>query len=171
VSLAQLKSAGEFVPFVESTLAKWGLKGRDLEIDVTESMLAYTTLAQSDVLERLRKLGIKLAIDDFGTKFSSLDYVRSYRVSRLKIAKGMVEAATKSADGAAMVRAITSIARELDVELVAQGVESEAQWAFLTATTPSTNVQGYFFSRPVPAEGAAALLRSGVILPAALAAE
>jgi diguanylate cyclase (GGDEF)-like protein len=167
VSLSQLKNANEFVQLFESTLAKWGVPGSNLELDVTESMLAHTTLAQNDVLERLQKLGIKIAIDDFGTKFSSLDYLRTYRVSRLKIPKSMVDAATLHPGNAAMVRAITSIARELNVEVVAQGVETEAQWSFLTAPTPSTNVQGYFYSMPVPAERAAEPLHDGVIKPTA----
>lgn len=167
VALAQLKTGNEFVQLVESTLAKYGLPAGTLEIDVTESMLAHTTLAHNDVLERLQKLGVKIAIDDFGTKFSSLDYLRTYRVGRLKISKSMVEAATEHTGNAAMVRAITSIARELNIEVVAQGVESEAQWSFLTATTPSTKVQGYFYSMPVPADQAADLLRQGTIKPSA----
>jgi EAL domain-containing protein (putative c-di-GMP-specific phosphodiesterase class I) len=166
VSVVQLKSAGEFVQFVESTLATYGLVGSDLELDVTESMLAYTTLAHNDALERLQKLGVKIAIDDFGTKFSSLDYLRTYRVSRLKLSKSMVDAASHNGENAALVRAITSIARELNVEVVAQGVETEAEWSFLTATTPATKVQGYFYSMPVPADRAAELLRRSVIRPA-----
>ncbi len=171
VSLAQIKTANEFLQTVTSTLAKWGLAGKDLELDVTESMLAYTTLANNDVLERLQRLGVKIAIDDFGTKFSSLDYLRSYRVSRIKIPKSMMEAAQFPGDGA-MVRAITSIARELNVEVIAQGVETEAQWSSLTAMSPAANVQGYFYSKPVPAGRAVELLRQGVIgRPADLAAD
>jgi len=166
VSLAQLKTGGEFYQFVISTLQKWRLAPSDLELDVTESMLAHATLSQNDVLERLQQLGVKIAIDDFGTKYSSLDYLRTYRVSRLKISKSMVDAAARNSGNAAMVRAITSIARELNVEVVAQGVETEAEWSFLTAASPSSSVQGYFYSMPVPAIRAGQLLLRGVIRPA-----
>jgi EAL domain-containing protein (putative c-di-GMP-specific phosphodiesterase class I) len=165
VSLAELKAANEYIQFVTSTLGKWQLPAEHLEIDVTESMLAYITLAHNDVLERLRKLGIQIAIDDFGSKYSSLDYLRSYHVSRIKIPRAMVEEAARDPDDGAMVRAIAGIARELKVEVVAQGVETESQWSFLTATSSASDVQGHFYSIPVPEAQAAELLRRGVIRP------
>ena len=166
LSLAELKTASEFVQFVASTLERWDLPPSSLEFGVTESMLAHTTLANNDVIKRLQLSGIKIAIDDFGTKFSSLDYLRTFRVNRLKIARAMVDAATHHSGNAAMVRAITSIARELNVEVVVQGVELEAQWAFLNAVTPATNVQGYFYGEPVPEARATLLLHEGVVRPA-----
>lgn len=167
VSVAQLKTANEFVQSVGDTLAKWNLEPADLELDVTEAILAHATLAQNDVLERLRALGVKIAIDDFGTKYSSLDYLRTYRVSRLKIPQRIVDAATQDPNDGAMVRAIIGIARELDIDVVAQGVETEAQWSFLSATSPKAKVQGFYYSKPVPAERAAQLLRRGRIDPPA----
>jgi diguanylate cyclase (GGDEF)-like protein/PAS domain S-box-containing protein len=166
ISAAQIKSPNEFVEFVTDTLAKWGLAPSDLELDVTESMLARATLTQNDVLERLQKLGVKISIDDFGTKYSSLDYLRTYRVNRLKIPRPLVNSAIADPDSAAMVRAIVGIARELNIEVIAQGVETEAQWSFLTATSPVSKVQGYYYSEPVPADDAEALLRRGRIDPA-----
>jgi diguanylate cyclase (GGDEF)-like protein/PAS domain S-box-containing protein len=166
ISPAQIKAASEFIQFVIDTLAKWQLASSDLELDVTESMLARATLAQNDVLERLHKLGVKISIDDFGTKYSTLDYLRTYRVNRLKIPQVLVDAATRDPESAAMVRAIIGIARELQIEVVAQGVETEAQWAFLTAASPVSKVQGFYYSKPVPAECAGALLRRGRIVPA-----
>lgn len=161
VSLAQLKTATEFVQFVAATSEKWGVAAGDLELDVTESMLAHTTLSQNDVIERLQKLGVKIAIDDFGTKYSSLDYLRSYRVSRLKISQAMIEAAAQGRSEGAVVRAIVGIARELNIEVIAQGVETEAQWSFLTKTSPTTKVQGFYYSEPVAAQDAAELLQRG----------
>jgi len=70
-----------------------GLTPKDLELDVTETMLAYATWAYIDVLERLQQLGVMIAIDDFGTQYSSLDYLKHYRVSRLKIPRAMITAA------------------------------------------------------------------------------
>jgi diguanylate cyclase (GGDEF)-like protein len=165
ISAAQIKAANEFVQHLCDTLEKWGLAPADLELDVTESMLARATFAQSDVLERLQKIGVKIAIDDFGTKYSTLDYLKTYRVNRLKIPQRLINAATQDAESAAMVRAIVGIARELNIEVIAQGVETEAQWTYLTATSPVTKVQGYFYSEPVPANRAEELLRRGRISP------
>ena len=156
--------------FVTDTLAKWGLAPSDLELDVTESMLARAAFAQNDALERLHALGIKISIDDFGTKYSTLDYLRTYRVSRLKIPQMLIDSAMRNAESAAMVRAIMGIARELNIEVIAQGVENEAQWSFLTATAPVSNIQGFYYSEPVPAANADDLLRRGVISPASASA-
>ena len=167
IAPAQIRNGDDFLAFVTVTLAKWQLPTESLELDVTESMLARATLAQNDVLERLQKLGVKISIDDFGTKYSTLDYLKTYRVNRLKIPQALTDAATEDPDSAAMVRAIVGIARELNIEMIAQGVETEAQWLFLTATSPVSKVQGYYFSEPVPAERADALLRRGrIALPA-----
>jgi len=166
VSLVQLKKPDEFIGLVSETLAKWGLAPVDLELDVTELMLAHSVLAQSDVLQRLQRLGVTIAIDDFGTKYSSLDYLRTYHVGRLKIPRVLIDSAAHDPNGAGMVRAIIGIARELNVEVVAQGVETKEQWSFLSATSPATKVQGYYYSEPVPAARAEALLRQGRIGPA-----
>ena len=96
--------------------------------------LELTTREHGEIIDRLRALGALIAIDDFRTKYSSLDYIRTYHVSRLKIPQTMINAAARDPGSAAAVRAIVSIARELDVEVVAQGVETKEQWSFLTAT-------------------------------------
>lgn len=166
ISLAQINAADEFIRFVTETLSKWGLAPADLEFDVTESMLARASLSQNDVLERLHKLGVKIAIDDFGAKFSTFDYLKTYRVNRLKIPQSLIAAAAADPESAAVVRAIVGIARELNIEIIAQGVETEAQWAYLTATSPVTKVQGFYYSEPVPAKRAEELLKRGRISPA-----
>src|SRR6185503_10127141 len=96
---------------------------------------------QNDVLGRLKKMGVKIAIDDFGTKYSSLDYLRTYRVNRLKIPPALTDSAGRDPESAAMVRAIIGIARELDIDVIAQGIENDRQWSFLTATSPAAKVQ------------------------------
>jgi EAL domain-containing protein (putative c-di-GMP-specific phosphodiesterase class I) len=75
--VGQLRTAGEFVQSVTSTLRKWGLSPKELELDVTESMLVHVTVAQNNVLDRLQHLGVKIAIDGFGTQYSSLDYLKT----------------------------------------------------------------------------------------------
>ena len=166
LSLGQLRTGDELIQFVTATLTKWGLTPKDLELDVTETMLAYATWAYIDVLERLQQLGVMIAIDDFGTQYSSLDYLKHYRVSRLKIPRAMITAAAQQDQrNAAMVRAIIGLARELDIEVMAQGVENEAQRDLLTAAPSTTKVQGFYYSAPVPASGATQLLRQRLIEP------
>jgi len=166
LSLGQLRTGDELIQFITATLRKWGLTPKDLELDVTETMLAYATWAYIDVIERLQQLGVMIAIDDFGTQYSSLDYLKHYRVSRLKIPRAMITAAAQQDQrNAAMVRAIIGLARELDIEVMAQGVENEAQRDLLTAAPSTTKVQGFYYSAPVPASGATQLLRQKLIEP------
>ena len=170
VSPVQIKAANEFVAIVSATLEKWHLVPADLELDVTESTLARATLVQNDVLERLQKMGVKISIDDFGMKYSSLDYLKTYHVNRIKIPQPLVNAAIRDPDSAAMTRAIIGIARELNIEVIAEGVETEAQWSFLSATSPVPKVQGYYYSKPVPVDGATALLIRKRVEPGSAAA-
>jgi diguanylate cyclase (GGDEF)-like protein/PAS domain S-box-containing protein len=166
VALAQIRMGAEFVRDVMESVARWSIKPADLEFDVTERVLARATLAQSNVLEELRRHGIGIAIDDFGAQYSSLDYLRSYRVNRLKIARGMIAAADAERDGGAMVRAILSLARELGVDVVAEGVETEAQRRLLVEASAHAQGQGFYYSRAVSADEAVSLLRAGVMRPA-----
>jgi EAL domain-containing protein (putative c-di-GMP-specific phosphodiesterase class I) len=166
VSLAQLQTEDEFLHEFTTTLKKCGLTPKDIELDVTESMLAYVTWAKNNVLERLQQLGVTIAIDEFGTQYSSLDYLKRYHVSRVKIPRAMITAATQRdpTDGRA-VRAIINLARELNIEVMAQGVENEAQRDLLNAAPSTTKVQGYYYCPPVPATEATTLLRQELTKP------
>jgi EAL domain-containing protein (putative c-di-GMP-specific phosphodiesterase class I) len=161
IALPQIKTGREFVRDVKESLARWELKPSDLELDVTEFILARTTLAQSDVLEELQRLGVCIAIDDFGAQYSSLDYLRTYHVGRLKIARPMVAAASDERGGS-MIRAIMGLATELGVEVVAEGVETEEQRAVLVNMSSKTKGQGYYFSQPMRAEDTTEILRLGL---------
>jgi diguanylate cyclase (GGDEF)-like protein/PAS domain S-box-containing protein len=163
LSLGQIRVGDEFFAAVTKSLTKWSLAPKDLELDVTESMLAYITWAQSSVLSRLSELGVAIGIDDFGTQYSSLDYLKTYRVSRITIPRSVIDAATRDPNSLALVRSIMALARELNIEIVAKGVETEAQRALLTAAPSTTTVQGFYFSEPVPAGRATELLRRGLI--------
>jgi diguanylate cyclase (GGDEF)-like protein/PAS domain S-box-containing protein len=162
VSLAQIKAGAEFLRDVTESLARWELKPSDLELDVTEFSLARATLLQSDLLEELHRMGVCIAIDDFGAQYSSLDYLRTYHVGRLKIARHMVAAASDGGGGQAMIRAILGLAAELDVEVVAEGVETEDQRAALVRMGSKTRGQGFYFSQPMTAEDTTRTLRLGV---------
>ena len=92
LSLAQLKSGPELIYDVLRTTARWELCPWDLRFDVTEATLAQTKWTHNDVLPRLRELGVKIAIDDFGTEYSSFDYLKTYQVNHLKLAQAFIEA-------------------------------------------------------------------------------
>jgi EAL domain-containing protein (putative c-di-GMP-specific phosphodiesterase class I) len=161
VAAAQLKSGDEFIEAVTETLRKWDLAPSDLELDVTESMLAQVTLPQSRVLDRLWKLDVKIAVDDFGGRDSALEHLRTYRVARVKIPHSLVESASYHAGDAAMVNAIIAIAQELNIDVVGQGVETQAGEAFLmSAVCAPTKAQGFYYSEPVSATRATQILRS-----------
>jgi EAL domain-containing protein (putative c-di-GMP-specific phosphodiesterase class I) len=163
VSLLQLKSGSEFVQDVTDTLMRTGLSPNDLELDVTESMLAKATLAQNDVLERLQQLGVRIALDNFGTEYSSFDYLRTYRINHLKVAQTFIEKATDDPKQAATIRAIIGAARELGIQVIAEGVETKEQRALLISIGSGTSGQGFYFSKPVRAQRATELLMHGVI--------
>jgi diguanylate cyclase (GGDEF)-like protein/PAS domain S-box-containing protein len=122
LSPLHLRGGEDVVEDVRGALAKWEVNPGQLELGVTEATLARITLAQSRVLEKLRALGVRIAIQEFGAQYSSLDYLKTYEVSRLKIGPDTVAAA--GADSA-MVRAIVSLARELGVEVVADGANTD----------------------------------------------
>ena len=171
VALAQIKMGREFIRDVMDSIARWGLKPGDVELDVTELVLARSTLAQSNVLDQLRRIGVGIAIDNFGSQYSSLDYLRTYRVSRLKIARGMIAAADAEPGGVAMVRAILSLAGELGIDVVAEGVETDTQRKLLVQASVHAQGQGFFYSRAVSADDSMTMLRAGVVQPEEVTAE
>ncbi|BEP52699.1 putative bifunctional diguanylate cyclase/phosphodiesterase [Variovorax sp. V116] len=163
LSLGQLRQGGELIRDVTESLAKWRLDPSVLEFDVTESTLAQMTWTHNDVLPRLRALGVRIAIDDFGTEYSSFEYLRTYRVNHLKIAQSMLQRAIDDPDSAATVRAIMNLAREARIGIIVEGLETETQLAFLQSTGATTMAQGYYFSEAVMATEAGDLLRSGTM--------
>ncbi len=165
LSLRQLQTGEGLVEAITQTLAKWGLSPKTLELDVTESMLAHVTLHKNAVLDRLHQLGVKIAIDDFGMQYSSLDYLRTYRVSRVKIPRSMMDAAMQDPEASAMMRAIVGLGRELGIDVVAQGVETEQQRDLLRGAPSPAKVQGFYYSAPVPAAEATELLRQRFVEP------
>jgi EAL domain-containing protein (putative c-di-GMP-specific phosphodiesterase class I) len=163
LSLFQLKSGQELVRDVAETVAKWDLAPSDLEFDVTEATLAQLTWSQNDVLPQLRELGVKIAIDDFGSEYSTFDYVRAYRVNHLKIAQSFINRSTSDPESAATIRAIVNFAHDIGIAVIAQGVETEEQSELLSSTGATTQAQGFHFSKPVSADRAGELLRLGHI--------
>lgn len=163
LSLGQLRQGSELVREVVESLARWQLDPSALEFDVTESTLAQMTWTHNDVLPQLRALGVRIAIDDFGTEYSSFEYLRTYRVNHLKIAQSMLQRAIDDPDSAATVRAIMNLAREARIGIIVEGLETQAQLAFLHSTGSTTLAQGYYFSGAVVADEAGDFLRTGTM--------
>ena len=164
VSALQCRHPG-FERDVTATLKKWNLSPEGIEIELTETVLMEATQQQRGMVERLRQLGFKIAIDDFGTGYSSLNYLTTYPVDRLKIAQQLVFRVTTDRRHATVVRAAIHLARDLDIEMIAEGVETLAQATFLS-NEGCPKAQGYYYSRPVDAAQATELLRVGKIIPA-----
>jgi diguanylate cyclase (GGDEF)-like protein/PAS domain S-box-containing protein len=161
LSLAQLKNSQELLRDVAAALDKYWLVPSDISFDVTEATLAQVTLMRNDVLAELRRLGVGIAIDDFGSAYSSFDYLRTYAVSYLKIAQPRIDETAGDAEHAATVRAILGLANELGIGVIAERVETAEQRDRSGAA--SSIGQGFFFSDPLSAADAKNLLRRGSV--------
>ncbi|MEW7847435.1 EAL domain-containing protein [Massilia aurea] len=154
---------------VERVLDETGLPPASLEIELTESMMMADVEAAIHTMECLKRMGVKLSIDDFGTGYSSLQYLKRLPVDVLKIDRSFVQDMVGSADGAALVDAIISLAHGLRMNVIAEGVETIEQLDFLRGSG-CDEVQGYVYSRPQPVERIEVLLRAGRVEPIASAA-
>jgi diguanylate cyclase (GGDEF)-like protein/PAS domain S-box-containing protein len=164
VSPVQLRTAPEMELVVDSVLAEIGLPAHCLELELTETALMETSREHNDVLRRIHDRGIRLAIDDFGTGYSSLDYLRRYPVDRIKIAQTFVADIPSDLGDVAIVKATISLARELKINVIAEGVETVEQRDLLVEWGCHV-VQGFYYSKPLPPDGIKSLLRIGRILP------
>ncbi len=156
VSAVQL-GQGDFVQTVETILAKTGLDPNRLEIEITETALIDDSHAVLTRLHRLRDLGVQIALDDFGIGYSSLSYLRTFPFQRIKIDGSFIRSVARQDGSLAIIRSVAGLGAALGMETTAEGVESEAQLGCLQAEG-CTEVQGYLFSPPVPAEDVSPLL-------------
>ena len=145
---------------VRQALAASGLAPIHLELELTESQLMKDVDGVIDVLERIKKIGVKITVDDFGTGYSSLSYLKRFPIDSLKVDRAFVQDIIADPDDVSITRAIITLAHSLKLKVVAEGVETEGQLGLLIANH-CDEVQGYYFSRPLPAEEATALLREG----------
>lgn len=144
-------SQRNLIAVVTEALDISGLPARCLEIEITEQMLMTNNASVMETLRRIRELGVNVAIDDFGTGFSSFSYILQYEVDRLKIDRCFVSKATEDTGAAAIVRTIIAMAHGLNIDVVAEGVETVAQMNFLLRRK-CDQVQGYLFSKAVALE-------------------
>jgi diguanylate cyclase (GGDEF)-like protein len=140
-----------FYDHVAEALAEFGLAPERLELEVTEGVLIRDPEAALATLNRLKALGVSIAIDDFGTGYSSLSYFRMFPFDKVKIDQSFVREMEGSHEALAIVQAVIGLARGLGLPVVAEGVESQAQFDLLLAEG-CTQVQGYLLGRPAPAE-------------------
>ena len=133
-------------------------------IELTESMLMEDAQASLALMRRIRDLGAKLSIDDFGTGYSSLSYLKRFPLDELKVDRSFVEDLPGGPADSAIVRSVIELGHNLRMTVTAEGVETEAQLAYLR-TFHCDAYQGFLFSRPIPAADFAALLSGAVATP------
>ncbi len=147
-----------FADEVAATLAETRVEPRFLEVELTETAIMSNLTEAKRQMHKLRLLGVRIAVDDFGTGCSSLAYLQNLPVDCLKIDPYFIHAITGTAGGLPMVHAIFALARNLGLQVVAEGVETHSQWLALQNSS-CDYLQGYLFSRPKPADELRPLLR------------
>lgn len=157
LSPIQFRDAG-LVQSVAAALQQADLDPAFLELELTESFVMHDAERINIAMQSLKALGVDIAVDDFGTGYSSLSYLKRFPVDRLKVDKSFVRDIDSDPDDAAIVRAIITLGHALGLKVVAEGVETRAHLEFLQQHG-CDELQGYYFSRPVPAAEMEALLR------------
>jgi diguanylate cyclase (GGDEF)-like protein/PAS domain S-box-containing protein len=160
VSAVEFRDEG-FVQSVRTILAETGLEARYLELELTEGVLMDDAESTASVLQELKMMGVHLAVDDFGTGYSSLSYLRHFPIDVLKIDQSFVSQITADPDDSTIVSAIINMGKSLKHLMVAEGIETQLQRAYLQ-TQQCAQGQGYLFSRPLAAAQFAQLLQSGI---------
>jgi diguanylate cyclase (GGDEF)-like protein/PAS domain S-box-containing protein len=160
ISAVELR-IGDFVGFMSHLITTTGLDPRYLELELTETFLTQDSSSTSAVLHALKAIGLHLALDDFGTGYSSLNHLKRFPIDTLKIDRSFVHGITTNSDDASIVAAVVSMGRHLHMRVVAEGVETPEQLAFLQHHECPFG-QGYYFSRPVAARECTQLLRRGI---------
>jgi predicted signal transduction protein with EAL and GGDEF domain len=151
----------DLVSRIERALEDASLPGKYLEFEVTESMVMHDPQKAAEILHQLKAMGMTIAIDDFGTGYSSLGYLHRFPLDFLMIDKSFVDGVPSNPDHCAIVKAITALARSLNLKLIAEGVETPEQRAFLERQG-CDEVQGHLFGKPGEAGNISELLRSQV---------
>jgi diguanylate cyclase (GGDEF)-like protein len=149
--------AGGFAAIVSSALDRTGLPGRRLEVEITENLLLRDNGTVAETFQALRSLGVHLVLDDFGTGYASLSQLARFHFDKIKIDRSFISAPEAAAEHAAIVRAIAALGISLGVPTTAEGVENETQLDSVRENG-CTSVQGFYFSKPVPADLVAGLL-------------
>jgi EAL domain-containing protein (putative c-di-GMP-specific phosphodiesterase class I) len=137
------------------------LNPKSLQLELTESVLMKRAESAISVLQALRAIGVQLAVDDFGTGYSSLSYLSRFPVDALKIDQSFIRQITSSPPKSAIITTIISMGQSLNLRVIAEGVETHEEMAYLL-THKCDEAQGYYFSKPVPHQQFATLLETGI---------
>ena len=164
LSARQFES-GQLIEQVESVLGETGIPPELLDLELTESILMRDADRVVETLNGLRRLGVHISIDDFGTGYSSLSYLKRFPLDTLKVDRSFVVDITADPNDVSITRAIITLAHSLKLKVVAEGVETEGQYALLVANQ-CDEVQGYLFARPLPAAEMRTMLSAGRPRPA-----
>jgi diguanylate cyclase (GGDEF)-like protein len=157
LSATQFRSAPHLDLDIAASLAKWGIDADAMELEVSDTDWTEMIERHDNALARLRQLGVRLAIDDFGIGHVSLDELARYPLHHLKVAQALLARVASDPKQANVVRAAVRMGQELGITVVAEGVETEAQ-ARLVTTAGCEQAQGYYFGRPIPVRAATELL-------------
>jgi diguanylate cyclase len=157
VNVSALQIDEEFCGVIEKTLSQSGFPAKRLELEITESALIANPGLTIEYLKAWKRLGVRIAIDDFGTGYSSLSYLSRLPADRLKLDRSLIHRMTLDRKSAAVMRLIVSMAAELEMEVIAEGVETEEQLQMLT-DLGCPYAQGYLLGRPRAAERVQAAL-------------
>lgn len=149
VSSVQFRNRG-LIETVMAALAESGLPANRLELEITESVLLSDDSSTLDILNQIRRIGVRISLDDFGTGFSSLSYLRSFPFDKIKIDRSFVQEIGSSKNAMVIMSAVVNLATGLEMIITAEGVETQAQLDWLKSVG-CTEVQGYLISRPLPA--------------------
>jgi EAL domain-containing protein (putative c-di-GMP-specific phosphodiesterase class I) len=155
----------DLIASIRQTLEETGLAAEYLELELTESLIMHNADLFISTLRELREIGIELAVDDFGTGYSSLSYLQRFPINRLKIDQSFVRDIFGNADSGAISVAIIMLGHSLGLKVIAEGVETIEQLDFLHSSN-CNEIQGYFFSKPLPAEEMQKLLEQDARTPA-----
>jgi predicted signal transduction protein with EAL and GGDEF domain len=157
----------DLIERVKDVLWETGISSSCLELEITETLAMQNAQESLGVLRGLKELGVRIAIDDFGTGYSSLSYLRNFPIDTLKIDASFIRSLAEDSGSLEIASAVIALAHSLDIRVVAEGVEREAQWQLLRAQG-CDQVQGYLFSAPLPASDCQRLLleHQQVALPA-----
>ncbi|MFD2366960.1 EAL domain-containing protein [Pseudoduganella sp. GCM10020061] len=168
VNVSGRQFEGELEHVVRRALERHGIAPHCLELELTETVLMENAERAADVLVKLKALGVAVGVDDFGTGYSSLAYLKRFPLDKLKIDSAFVRDLVANPDDAAIARAIISMAHSMQLRVVAEGVESEGQWAYLQRHH-CDEIQGFHFSRALPARELAELVLRNRAQPRAAA--
>jgi len=150
----------DFTKMIHSLLESTGCKPEWVELEVTESQIMRDPEQAISQLQYISDLGIKLAVDDFGTGYSSLAYLKRLPIDKLKIDQAFIQNIPDDEEDVAIARAVIALASSLNLNIIAEGVETQKQKDFIV-NNGCRNIQGYFYSKPIPAEDIEKILKTG----------